>query len=225
MALIALIEDDAPIRNSLQIGLRSKGLELRSFNSVEDFFEKETGFQSYDLFLVDLVLPGASGERFCERLRQQDPWKPLVILTARTEERAAVSAFLKGADDFVRKPLGVDELFVRIQRLLGRHAARGRDFRFEELLLNSQDRSLGYRDQVVPLTSRECSILTLFLKNPGEVISRERILSLIDEEAQLSERTLDSHVSNIRKKLTQLGASHLAIRSLYGIGYRIEVEK
>lgn len=225
MALIALIEDDAPIRQTLQIGLRTKGLELHAFRSVEEFEQKKAEIQHYDLFLVDLGLPGTSGEIFCENIRRQDPWKPVIILTARTEEPTAVSAFLKGADDFVRKPFGVEELFLRIQRLLSPHVSKKKNIRYHELVLNPQDRTLGYRGQFVPLTFRECSILILLIQSSGEVVSRERILSRIDEESQISERTLDSHISNIRKKMDHLGVNHLMIRSLYGVGYRIEMRK
>ena len=225
MALIALIEDDAPIRQTLQIGLKTQGLELHAFGSVEEFEQKNAEIECYDLFLVDLGLPGASGDSFCETIRRQDPWKPVIILTARTEEPTAVSAFLKGADDFVRKPFGVEELVARIQRLLRRQSSKKKELSFQGVVLNTLDRLLGFQGQFVPLTSRECTILSLLLQNSGEVISRERILNRIDEECQLSERTLDSHISNIRKKFDHLGVRHMVIRSLYGVGYRIEIKK
>jgi DNA-binding response OmpR family regulator len=225
MPLIALIEDDPKIRVTLQIGLKSKGLQVRSFGSADEFMEKGEEFAFYDLFLVDLGLPRMSGELFCEKIRSKEPQKPVIVITARTEESTAVSIFAKGADDFVRKPFGLDELFARIQVALRRISSAKSVLRFEELVLNAHERNLSFRGQTVALTLRECEILELLFRHGGQVLTRERILSRIDSDGAMNDRTLDSHISNIRKKILQLGGCGVVISSVYGTGYRIEGER
>lgn len=141
MAHVALIEDDPKIRNTLQIGLRLKGLRVTTFDSAESFLSHSPSIHSFDLLLVDLGLPGKSGEQLCVQIRKMDRDKPVLIITAKSEENDAVSAFESGADDFVRKPFGLEELFVRIQRLLGRAISQRKISRFEGITLDRATRS------------------------------------------------------------------------------------
>jgi DNA-binding response OmpR family regulator len=222
MAHVALIEDDPKIRNTLQIGLQLKGLRVTTFESAEKFLSQVPSIHSFDLLLVDLGLPGKSGEQLCVQIRKMDRDKPVLIITAKSEENDAVSAFEGGADDFVRKPFGLEELFVRIQRLLGRAISQRKISRFEGITLDRATRSALYQGEVLTLTQKEFLILETLIERAGEVISREKLLNSMDERLETSDRTLDSHVSHIRRKLKEIGASSVRISSVYGQGYRIE---
>jgi DNA-binding response OmpR family regulator len=222
MSYIAFIEDDPSIRSSVQIGLKMKNLRLKCFSSAEEFFLDPDGFSRYDLIMLDLGLPGFSGLNVLEKIRQKDSYKPIIVITAMTEEDIAVSTFTKGADDFVRKPFGLEELYARIQRLLGRAIAQKKIIRFEGLSLDRSKRLIEYKEEVLELAKKEFMILALLIENAGELISRGHILNSIDEEVKMNDRTLDSHMSHLRKKLKLIGADNIFITSIYGHGYKIE---
>jgi DNA-binding response OmpR family regulator len=222
MSYIAFIEDDPSIRSTVQIGLKMKALRVKCFSSAEEFLSDPDGISSYDLIMVDLGLPGLEGLGLCEHIRQKDSLRPIIVITAKTDEDIAVSSFMKGADDFIRKPFGLEELYARIQRLLGRAVAQKKIIRFEGLSLDRAKRSIEYKEQVLELAKKEFKILALLIESAGEIISRDRILNLIDEDVKMTDRTLDSHMSHLRKKLKLIGAENISITSLYGHGYKIE---
>ncbi len=221
MARIALIEDDPHIRSTLQIGLKAKRLDFSCFASAEEFLAAQDWGQ-FDLFLIDLGLPSMSGGQLCERIRQQDALKPIIVLTAMTQERTAVASFAKGADDFVRKPFGLDELYARIQRLLGRGVAQKKLARFEGLLLDRAAHTVQFCDQILPLATKEFTILALLIERAGDVVHRATLLNAVDDAGETNDRTLDSHISHLRKKLNTIGADRIRIASVYGQGYRME---
>jgi DNA-binding response OmpR family regulator len=222
MSFIAFIEDDPSIRSTVQIGLKMKGLRLECFSSAEEFLAVPDRISSYDLIMLDLGLPGLNGFNLCEQIRQKDFFKPIIVITAMTEEDIAVSTFIKGADDFVRKPFGLEELYARIQRLLGRAVAQKKIIRFEGLSLDRSKRMIQYKEEVLELAKKEFMILALLIENAGELISRDHFLNSIDEEVKMNDRTLDSHMSHLRKKLKLIGADNISITSIYGLGYKIE---
>ena len=221
MATIAFIEDDPHIRSTVQIGLKAKGLTISCFGSAEEFLAA-SDCGCFDLFLIDLGLPNMSGAQLCQRIREQEAFKPIVVVTAMTEERTAVSSFAKGADDFVRKPFGLDELHARVLRLLGRGVTQKKLSRFEGLLLDRAARTIHFGDQIVDLANKEFMILARLIERAGDVVSREALLNAVDEAGEMNDRTLDSHVSHLRKKLKTIGADRLRIASVYGQGYRLE---
>jgi DNA-binding response OmpR family regulator len=224
MAHLALIEDDPQIRKTLEIGLTVKGLRVKCFRSAEDFLADEFNIKIFDIFLIDLGLPGMGGSSLCDCIRKYDPLKPVIIITAMTQESTAVAAFSKGADDFVRKPFGIDELFSRIQRLLGRGNLQRQIIRYEGLCLDRNSRSIRYNDNAVSLANKEYIVLALLIERAGELVPRERILTAIDGEGEINDRTLDSYISHLRKKLKSVRAENICILSIYGHGYKLEVK-
>ena len=226
MSLIALIEDDPQIRNTLEIGLKLKGLRIQSFSSAEALFAAvpphALGWDRFDLFVIDLGLPGKTGAELCKQIRKKDPTKPILVISATTEESTAVNSFASGADDFVRKPFGLEELSVRIERLLGRAVGQKKLTRFEGLILDRSRRRASFKEEWVDLTATEFTILELLMARPNELVTRESIMQIVDEGAETQDRTLDSHISHIRKKLRSLGAETIQISSVYGQGYRLE---
>lgn len=222
MAHIALVEDDPQIRKTLQIGLQLKGLRVTPFESAEAFLSKVGALPTFDLLLIDLGLPGKTGDLLCRQIRKSDRSKPILIITAQSDEHVAVASFENGADDFVRKTFGLDELFVRIQRLLGRAISQKKISRFEGIRLDRTAQTAFYKEHSLSLTPKEFVVLGLLMERAGELIPRESLLNAIDEDAETSDRTLDSHISHIRKKFKELGATHVRLSSVYGQGYRLE---
>jgi DNA-binding response OmpR family regulator len=221
MARVALIEDDIQIGNVLRIALGAKGVEVSCFRSGEEFF-RTSKVADFELFLVDLNLGRMSGLQLCERIRLEEPSKPIIVITADGTEEAAVSSLSQGADDFVRKPFGMNELHARILKHLGRKAAGGRLTRFEGLELNHETQVLLFEGVEIELSRKEFGVLALLLQRAGGPVPREAILGSVDGEQTMNDRTLDTHVSNLRKKLARAGAAHVRIMAVYGLGYRLD---
>lgn len=221
MASLAFVEDDPHIRSTVQIGLKSKGLRISCFGSAEELLAAHD-WRAFDLFLIDLGLPNMSGTQLCARIREQEAFKPIIVLTAMTEELTAVASFAKGADDFVRKPFGLHELHARILRLLGRGVTQKTLSRFEGLLLDRAARTIHFGDHFIELANKEFLILARLIERADAVVSRESLLHGDDDAGDTHHRTLDSHISHLRNKLKTVGADRIRIVSVYGHGYRIE---
>lgn len=221
MASIAFVEDDPHIRSTVQIGLKAKGMNISCFGSAEELLAADD-WKAFDLFLIDLGLPNMNGTQLCARIREQEAVKPIIVLTAMTEERTAVASFAKGADDFVRKPFGLNELHARILRLLGRGMTQKQLSRFEGLLLDRAARTIHFGDRLIELANKEFMILARLIERASDVVSRDSLLHSPDEAGETHGRTLDSHISHLRNKLKSIGADRIRIVSVYGHGYRIE---
>ncbi len=221
MPRILIIEDDRRLGENLKVNL-----ELRQY-TVElapHLNAARTSLQSgtFDACLMDVELPDGSGLEFCKAVRALDPLVPIIMITARVDETSALSALQGGADDYVRKPFGIRELALRLEKLLQKRPRLTPKLAFEQLEIDLDTRRASYAGQDLDLGKKELEILQVFLANPGRLFSRDALLQLIDRDSFLQGRTVDSHISHLRKKLTQVGCTHLRIASVYGEGYRFE---
>ncbi|HLJ15541.1 MAG TPA: response regulator transcription factor [Bryobacteraceae bacterium] len=179
----------------------------------------------YDLLLLDVMLPGLDGFELLRQLRQRSS-VPVILLTARTEKADRIMGLDSGADDYLPKPFGPDELLARIRAVL-RRAGRGappRTAAFEEnsVRLNPATREVWREGVPVEVTSIEFDILELLVRSAGRVVSRDELsAALYKRQATPFERSLDVHVSHLRKKLA--GGREL-IRTVRGVGYLFRPE-
>jgi DNA-binding response OmpR family regulator len=228
---LLVVEDDEPIRTLLVERLERAGHHVDAATDAPAA-ERTLVAQPYDLVVLDVMLPGGSGLEICRRLRAgeigpgvQRP--PIVLLlTARTDEQDAIAGFDAGADDYVRKPFGVRELLSRIEALLRlrERAAFGSDAgRLDDgaLVVASSARTVRVGDTVVKLTPMEFDLLCHFLRHPSLAHSRNDLLSAVwgyshDGYA----RTVDAHVTRIRRKLMAAGLGRDPIDTVHGVGYR-----
>ena len=215
MTTIAVIEDDLPIGNLLQEVLEKQGYAVRrAYSGTEALYLLER--EKPDLALLDLMLPGLSGEEVLPHLAGV----PVIVLTAKAGVEDKVKLLLGGAADYLTKPFQIPELLARIQvRLRERETARSPVLRWENLELDETSRQVTVGGAPVHLTRTEYALLKLLLQNQGRAVAKSVILDSISRDTpDCTESSLKQHVSNLRKKLRDAGAGD-CIQSVWGIGF------
>jgi DNA-binding response OmpR family regulator len=180
-----------------------------------------------DLILLDVMMPNLDGLEFIRRYRKEHQ-VPIILLTAKVEERDKVIGLDLGADDYVTKPFGMQELLARVRAVLRRfettQAASGDKetiFSVDELVLNRTTRIVSVGQRIVELTPSEFELLAILLESPGRVFSRDLLLERLQGNAYDGvERTVDVHISNVRKKIEFDPAKPRYIETVFGVGYR-----
>ncbi|MDT7838046.1 response regulator [Aquabacterium sp. OR-4] len=182
-----------------------------------------------DLIVLDLMLPGMDGLGICRALRSFSD-VPVLMLTARVEEVDRLIGLEAGADDYVCKPFSPREVVARVKAILRRPrlpvAADGGASAPapDGLVLDAERHAAQLNGQALPLTPLEFRLLATLAAQPGRVFSRDQLLDrLHDDQRALSDRAIDSHVKNLRRKLQAVDAGLEPIRSIYGVGYRFEL--
>lgn len=220
---ILIIEDDTNINHLLKEALTKEGYSCeQAFSGTEG--RLLLGMNKYSLVLLDLMLPGITGEEVLSFLRGKGD-TPVIVLTAKDGLNEKVNLLMQGADDYMIKPFEIKEVLARIQVQL-RHTKRQEPE--SELLIHRNmrldKRTFEVRIEDVPLakvTKQEFAILELLLKHPKQVFSKEDIFEYAWEEPYMGEtKTLDVHISNIRKKIKEVTDEEY-IETVWGIGYRL----
>lgn len=217
---VLVVEDDDSIAELLSLNLGREGMTVVRERDAESalLFLKS---KNPDLILLDLGLPGMDGLDFCRMVRRERR-TPLLILTSRRAEVDKVLGLELGADDYVTKPFGVRELLARVRALLRRAepAAEGVR-RFGDLTIDSEAKSVTLAGSSVDLTAMEYRILEVLTASPRRVFSREEILERLSEDSSEGyERTIDSHLARLRKKLEDDPREARYIETVRGLGYR-----
>ena len=221
MSKILLVEDDPVLGKGLQVNLQLEGYEVDWVQSLRGAFEVNAT-KSFNLVILDMGLPDGKGLTFLQSIREAGSRMPVLILTAQTDEESVVAGLNSGASDYVRKPFGGRELLARIKNILREPTLREDQLRFGNLLILRAQRKVMFDESEVDFNRREFDILTFLVEHGDSVVSRERLLSMLDKDGEIFDRTLDSHVSHIRAKLRKSGVSAIQISSVYGVGYRLE---
>ena len=180
---------------------------------------------SFDLILLDVMLPGKDGFEVCRELRRSGLRTPILMLTAKTQEAEKVLGFELGADDYVTKPFGTRELRARIKALLRRAGGEPaiERYRFGDVEVDFERGEMRKGGAVVELTPIEFKLLALFIRGRGRVLSRERLLEgAWGPETFASERIVDNHIANLRRKIEPDPANPRYLRNLRGLGYRFD---
>ena len=174
--------------------------------------------QAPDLILLDLMLPGRDGLEVCRELRTFSEI-PIVMVTARVEEIDRLIGLDLGADDYVCKPFSVRELVARVKAILRRGRALAAGLSLDE------ERHLAQLDgRALDLTPVEFRLLLALASSPGRVFPRERLLErLYEDHRVVTDRTVDAHVKNLRRKLEEIRPGEELVRSIYGVGYKLEL--
>jgi DNA-binding response OmpR family regulator len=220
---VLLVEDEARVADFIQRGLSAEGWVVTVVPSGESAL-KMLADGSFDVIVLDLMLPGISGQDVCRRLRVRKITTPILMLSALADVEDRVEGLRLGADDYLTKPFDFDELLARLEALTRRAAVGAAKEPDPDLLrsgaLSFDTQSLEVRCGATPitLTRKERDLLRLFLSNPRRIFSRERILSSLwglNEDPQTN--VVDVYVARLRKKLGVCGE---AIETVRGIGYR-----
>ena len=219
MARILIIEDDTDINNAAAEYLRRRGCACdQAFSGTEGLRLWREG--GYDLLLVDLMLPGLSGDELVEEVSGRTP---IIVVSARTELSGKVALLTSGADDYLTKPYALEELWARVQVQL-RHASAApvrEELRFRAWELDLEEMTLTAAGQPVSLTAHEFKIVALLAGRPKRVVTKQQIYEAVwQEECAVEDKTISVHISNIRAKLRPSGTDGY-IQTVWGIGFRL----
>lgn len=220
MKKILIIEDDPQIAKILSINLKYAGFAVQFAPSFKEGMS-EIKREQYDLVLLDIGLPDGDGLDLCQRLRESGDDVPILFISARSDEATVVKAISQGADDYLKKPFGLEELKARMNKILKKFTPSLTSIQFGELTIDPANRMMKTMDRFVSLGSKELGIMILLAKRSGEIVSRENILEALYQNVDLYDRTVDSHMSHLRRKLRELADNKLQINSVYGLGYRL----
>jgi two-component system phosphate regulon response regulator PhoB len=228
---ILVVDDEIDIITNLEYNLAKENYLIITAQDGASAIAHATGEQTPDLMLLDLMLPDMSGKDVCKHLRSHPQTKnlPIIMLTAKGEESNRIAGFEVGADDYIVKPFSVKELLLRIQAVLRRvqpsdssdiQASKPHHFSFGELRLET-DTHTAYVEKIeLKLTAIEFKLLFQLLDQKGLVQTREKLLeSVWDIHADITTRTVDTHVKRLRQKL---GVASSYIETLRGVGYRFK---
>ncbi|ATC65206.1 DNA-binding response regulator [Nibricoccus aquaticus] len=236
-AKILIAEDDANIRLGLTATLESEGYDVTAAGDGAQAL-KLFAQGKFDLVILDVMMPKASGYDVCRDLRAKGERVPVLFLTAKGEEIDKVVGLKLGADDYVTKPFGVHELLARVEALLRRSRTSAEKngaggggakelpavFRFGVAEIDRKKFTAAVSGrEAVALTARELKLLEVFAAGAGEVLTRDALLNAVWGVGYFgTTRTLDQHVAQLRKKVEADAESPAAIITVHGIGYRYE---
>ena len=224
---IAIIEDDDLIRNMIQFHLEKKGFVARSFISAEAM-RREAGQEPFDLIVLDLVLPGLSGEEFLKTLRQKGDDTPVLMLTVKEDIATRIASFNLGADDFMAKPFDMDELLARIRALIRRSQGKRRVPSHQIIVINghpvdADTRECSSQGGNVVLSEKEMNLLLFFVRHSHETISRADILEEVwGMDVAPTPRTVDNFIMKFRKLFEDNPDEPEIFVSVRNRGYRFQ---
>ena len=221
---VLLVEDEGRVADFIWRGLKSEGWSVTVAPDGEtglDLLSRET----FDVVILDLILPGVSGQEVCQRMRARKDLTPVLMLTALGKTDDRVAGLRLGADDYLAKPFDFDELLARLEALVRRrNAFKTKDSKADVLSVgpirfDGQSLEVYCNGALIDLTAKEREVLSLFLTNPGKVLSRERILNAAwGANADPMNNVVDVYIGRLRRKLGEAGDM---IGTVRGAGYRL----
>ena len=221
---VLLVEDEGRVADFIWRGLKNEGWSVMVASNGEtalEFLARET----FDVVILDLILPGISGQELCQRMRARKDLTPVLMLTALGKTDDRVAGLRLGADDYLAKPFDFDELLARLEALVRRRHAFKRNDRGTDMLIvgpirfDGQSLEVYCDDTLIDLTAKERDVLSLFLSNPGKVLSRERILNAAwGANVDPMNNVVDVYIGRLRRKL---GSAGDMIGTVRGAGYRL----
>lgn len=219
MRTVLLVDDEKRMLDLLALYLKPHGytsLKAKSGKEAIGLLEDEL----VDLVILDIMMPEMDGWEVCREIRRFSN-VPIIMLTAREQQEDIVKGLRLGADDYLVKPFGEEELLARMEALL-RRAAPVKRLKVDGLVWDEERFELAYHESIIRLTPKEFAMLGLFMKNPDKVYERSRLLELIwGFDSETEGRTVDSHVRNIREKIRQSGFPiDDYFLTVWGIGYK-----
>lgn len=221
---ILLVDDEKNISNVLKAYLQQEGFHVTTAVNglVALTLFKEN---SYDLVLLDLMLPGLSGEEICREIRKTSA-TPIIMLTAKVEEEDRIQGLTLGADDYISKPFSPREVVARVKAVLRRTqnetALLADVITYDNgLSINNSRHEVRLRDEVIPLTPTEFKILGAIAKYPGRVYSRSQLVEIVQgHDFGGDDRVIDAHIKKLRQKIEKASSDPKIVITVYGVGYK-----
>lgn len=228
MAKILIVDDEKKMVSLIGAYLEREGFESIAAYDGENGLEL-FGRESPDLVVLDILMPGLDGYQFCAEVRK-DSNVPIIIVSAKSEETDKIVGLELGADDYVTKPFSPRELVARVRAVLRRHQMssddRGGPIVEGPLIIDPEKRAVGVAGETVRLTPTEFDLLVVLASRPGRVYERRQLIELVQGDYfEGYERTVDTHVKNMRKKLGEKAKDWNFIETVYGVGYRFSSKR
>ncbi|MFD2613467.1 response regulator transcription factor [Paenibacillus gansuensis] len=231
---ILVIEDEPTLARLLSYNLTQEGYETRAVDHGGDGLQAALQ-QPFDLIILDIMLPGMNGFEVLTKLRQKGNKTPVIILTARNAEDEVVQGLKHGADDYITKPFGVAELLARVSAVLrrtvpddGEHqtaSSSDKVISVGELKIFPEKYEVVLQGESIQLRPKEFEVLLYLVQRPGMVITRDDLMNVVWGFDYIGgQRTVDVHVSSLRKKL-EMGQDSVQIESIRGVGYKLVFSK
>ena len=227
MSMILIVEDENSIGEIVELNLKLANHNVTRVTTAEEALELINNGSSFDVAILDIMLPGMDGIQLCGEIRKKDSQMGVIMLSAKSQERDKVTALSTGADDYITKPFGVQELVARVESLLRRVKRDAQPAHDEEILqsgpftLDLKSRILYKNKQMIDLTSVEFSIMKLFFKNAETAMVREKILEGVWGENYFGDvKIVDVNIRRLRIKIEEDPSNPQHIVTVWGYGYR-----
>ena len=223
---VLVVDDDAAINDMLVTYLNRNGYDVSSaYSGTEAVLLMKT--ESFDLVILDLMLPGLSGEQVLEKIKESRQ-TPVIGLSAKDDAKSKIELLRNGADDYITKPFDLEELLARMEVVLRRVYAndyyKASVIHCGELCLDTTQLSVTLKGQEIHLTKNEFAILQMMMEHPQQVFTKDMIYEkLWNESLEGTENAINVHISNIRKKLSAIDNSRQYIKTVWGIGFKLEI--
>jgi DNA-binding response OmpR family regulator len=219
---ILIIEDDQEISKLLSVMLTTAGTDtVLAYSGTEGLLQLKT--TSFDLIVLDLMLPGKSGEELIEEIREESSI-PIIVISAKVDIEKKVNVLKMGADDYITKPFNQQEVVARVEVQLRKsslHPLPTTKMMWRKLTMNTEKLSVSLNQQELQLTNAEFDILSLFMRNPERAFSKKDIYESIWKGTYFGDdNTISVHISNLRKKIAELTSDEY-IKTIWGIGFML----
>jgi len=220
---LLIIDDEEDLCEILQFNLEGEGFKTDVAYSAEEALKKD--IKSFNLIILDVMMGQMSGFKLAEKIRKEmNLTVPIIFVTAKNTENDLITGFNLGGDDYITKPFSIKEVIVRVKAILNRtqkqEIVEKPSIYVDDLVFNFEKRSLQIDNKEIQLTKKEFEILALLLNRKGKAFSREEIFSNVwDDRTIVTDRTIDVHITRLRKKLGKYGKN---IKSKQGYGYTFE---
>lgn len=223
---ILVVEDDNEINQLLCNIIKNSGyIPQSAFSGTEAMIYLEK--QEWDMVLLDLMLPGMTGDEILVKISEQSP-VPVMIISAKLEQQAKIDALRTGADDYITKPFDIEEVSARIDSHLRRFhrtsdSFKSKELRHKDLCINTDSRTVSVNGAELIFTAREYAILALLMSTPRKVFTKANLFeSVWNEDYHGDDNTINVHMSNIRSKLANANPNEEYIETIWGMGYRLK---
>ncbi|MGL5575798.1 MAG: response regulator transcription factor [Sarcina sp.] len=228
MYKILVVEDDVDINKLLGSILLKNKYDVRGAYSGSEALMCIEMFE-FDILLLDLMLPGATGEEIIKKVREKNEMIPIIVISAKTEQEEKIKVLKIGADDFISKPFDINEVLARVEvqlrkskRLKKVEEKIDNIVRFKNINLDLESRQAFVKEKEILLTAREFDILKLFISNPHKVFTRANLFeSVWGSDFFGDENTVNVHMSNLRSKIAKADKGTEYIKTVWGIGFKL----
>ena len=224
MFKILVVEDDQELNKTVCVYLNQFGYEATGCLNASEAYDAMYGGAPFDLIISDIMMPGTDGIMFAQSVRELNKEIPILFMTARDDFASKQRSFKAGIDDYMVKPIDLDELLLRIEALLRRaRIASSKKLAIGSLVLDAEEHTAYLKDEEIPLTVREFNLLFKMLSNPKKTFTRSQLMDEFwDMSSSSGPRTVDVYMNKLRDKFS--GCDDFEIVTVHGLGYKAVIK-